>query len=392
MVEYLFKFFIISLISYLGGRFLINYSFNYKVNRLWLLFCLFFSILIPLVNFEISTGNIISSINLEENLVNDNLNVISKPFKNASKNSMSIFSVIGIVYVLITLVLLYRFNSNIRTLLKKRKNANQVNYHGTKIYILDEDIKPFTFLQNIFISKSDWLNHKNKAELIHHEIYHRNLNHSLDILLIEFVKVIFWFNPVLYFYKILIQSNHEYEVDNAIISNGFDAKSYTHIIIDYTFKPKTKHYSLSSGFSLSLIKNRIHMISKFKKNRTSFKQSLLMLCLTTLMFLSTAFTLDTSGYFLADSISYSQKEHKLYLQGESIEVNFQGDDISGKGTFSFLGKIDFLKINGRMITSDATIKVIGKKCVINQIIDENELSKLGLDNKAKAFEIIFSEK
>src|SRR6056297_475966 len=391
MIEYLIKFIITSAISYFGGRLLINYSFNYKVNRVWLLFCLCFSVLIPLLSFEITTNSIVSSINLEETVVNDTLSVINNSFSDTVKSQTSINTIFVIIYSTVVLFLLIRFSNNIKSILNKRRDADSVKYNGNEVYLLDEDVKPFTFLKFIFISKSDWLNHQNKCELIDHEIHHKNLHHSIDILLVEFLKVIFWFNPVLYFYKILIQSNHEYEVDHKILLNCFDAKSYTHIIIDYTFKPKTKYYSLSSGFSLSLIKNRILMISKFKKNRTSFKQSLIMLSLVTLMFLSTAFTLDTSGYFEADSITYIQKEHKLYLEGKEIMVNFQENDISGKGKFSFLGEIDFLKINNEIIKADALIQISGKKCSINQIVDKSKLSQLGLDDNSQAFEIFITE-
>ena len=391
MIEYLIKFFTLSLLSYLACRLFINYCQNYKASRFWLLFCLCFSVLIPLISFEISANSIISTINLEQMVVNDDLNIASSPLVNSEKKAFSGKTILIAIYIITVLALTLRFYLNIKSLLKKQKDAEQVNYNGHAIYLLDENVKPFTFLKSIFINKQDWLTHKNKPELINHEIHHKNLNHSLDILFIEFLKVIFWFNPVLYAYKTLIQSNHEYQVDNAIISNGVDAKSYTHIIIDYTFKPKTKYYSLSSGFSLSLIKNRIHMISKFKKNSSFFKQSILIFSLLSFMFLSTAFRLDTSGYFLADKVFYSQQEHKLYLEGENIEVSFLDNDISGRGTFSFLGAIDYLEINDEKITQDKTIEIKDKKCLISQIISDKELFVLGLNENSKAFKITIIE-
>ncbi|MEO1030346.1 MAG: hypothetical protein AAFX55_03025 [Bacteroidota bacterium] len=387
MIEYIIEFVIVSLLSYLGCRLLINYCLNHKINRFWLLFCLCFSVLIPLIHIKIATDSTIGVINLDQVVNGANVEGLVSDVSKTDSGTRPLYLLILALYLVVVLVLLFRFYFNMKTLWNKKNNAELVNYKGTAIYLLDETIKPFTFLNFIFMSKADWANHKNKDELINHELYHKNLKHSHDILFIELLKAVFWFNPVLYAYKLLILSNHEYEVDKAIISSGFDPKSYTHILIDYTFKPKTKNYNLSSGFSLSLIKNRIHMISKFKQNTSSFKHYLVMGSLIVLLFLSSAFTLDTSGYFLAEKIAYSQKEHKLYLQGDRIEVNFQGNDISGRGSFSFLGKVDYLEIDDQTMERDITINVAGKKCLINQIVDQEALSGLGLDDQAKAFQV-----
>ncbi len=406
MIEYLIKFFAISLVSYLSCSLLIKYCLNYKVNRFWLLFCLCFSVFIPLISLQVDANNIIGKLSYEQ-LIEPNYVYNSKGVEQNSETFLEVSEIsfkfiVGAIYISIALFLFLRFCVNIRSLLQKRFYAEQLNYKEHIVYGLNENVKPFTFLNFIFINKNDWLTHPNKEELINHEIYHKNLKHSLDILFIELLKVIFWFNPVLYFYKTLIQINHEYEVDATIILNGFDAKSYTHMIIDYTFIPKTGYNKLSSGFSHSFIKKRITMISKLKKNRTSFKQSLFMSFLIVILFLSSAFTIDNSenynrltndkpGYFFAEKLTYSQENQKLYLKGKNIKISFQNNDISGKGSFTFLGKVDYLQINSKKVVPGTTLQITGRKCIIKQINDHDILSGLGLNNKAKAFEITITE-
>ena len=55
------------------------------------------------------------------------------------------------------------------------------------------------------------LTKEEKEQIIKHEITHATKLHSIDILLVEFLKVIFWFNPAVYYLKSLITSIHEFK-------------------------------------------------------------------------------------------------------------------------------------------------------------------------------------
>ncbi len=50
-----------------------------------------------------------------------------------------------------------------------------------------------------------------------HEEAHASQKHSLDILFVELLQIIFWFNPLFYFIKRSIKLNHEFLADRAVL-------------------------------------------------------------------------------------------------------------------------------------------------------------------------------
>ena len=62
---------------------------------------------------------------------------------------------------------------------------------------------------------------------------HVRQSHTLDIILIELVKIFYWFNPVHLLYDRAIRINHEYLADNGVISDSPDIKSYTDKLLSY---------------------------------------------------------------------------------------------------------------------------------------------------------------
>jgi beta-lactamase regulating signal transducer with metallopeptidase domain len=73
-------------------------------------------------------------------------------------------------------------------------------------------------LNTIFINQDDYHNRKIE-ELYTHELIHVTKKHSIDILIIETLKVLFWFNPIFIFYKRAIQLNHEFLADEKVVKS-----------------------------------------------------------------------------------------------------------------------------------------------------------------------------
>ncbi len=79
-----------------------------------------------------------------------------------------------------------------------------------------------------------------------------------------FLKVIFWFNPLLYLYKQSISLNHEYLADEAVISRGTPVRDYQKLLLQ-TIQGRTLH-GLESTFNFSLTKRRLQIMTKSKSN------------------------------------------------------------------------------------------------------------------------------
>ena len=91
--------------------------------------------------------------------------------------------------------------------------------------------------------------------------------HSIDLILIEVLVILFWFNPFIYWYRKSIREVHEYLADQAVVENGFDRVDYQKLLL----KQVSDHrfIGLTSSFSYSLSKNRLKMLTMMKSKNSS---------------------------------------------------------------------------------------------------------------------------
>jgi N-acetylmuramoyl-L-alanine amidase len=162
-----------------------------------------------------------------------------------------------------------RFIKNGVKLISKTKSNPIVKYKNAKLVLVDEKIPPHTFLNFIFINFEDYNNRSIEDELLTHELVHVKQKHSLDILFIEFLKVLFWFNPIYIFYKNAIQLNHEFLADDMIVKNYNNIPFYQNLLLQKVNGNQTIY--LASNLNYLVTKKRLIMMTK----RTSQKIALL---------------------------------------------------------------------------------------------------------------------
>lgn len=239
----------------------------YKFNRFFLLFGLVTSFLVPL--FTINTHTEIN-------------NVIIKAQPYVPINSYYWEFYYGaLLYFIILAVLLIRFTIHIYAFSHKIKAHEKINYYNSTVVLINESTSPYTFLNYIFINIEEFK--KIPKELMTHELTHVQQKHSLDILLIELVKTIFWFNPILIFYKRAIQLNHEFLADNRVLENQNNLKSYQTLLLGYIGNDQS--INMASSLNFSLTKKRFIMMSK-TKSRVQFLKKLLVIPVFTAILLA----------------------------------------------------------------------------------------------------------
>jgi TonB family protein len=164
------------------------------------------------------------------------------------------------VYILGTLFMSFRLYTHSRQLTTFLKEGELIELDGYKLILIDSNrVGSFSFLKWIVVNRNDYENHFDA--ILRHEMVHMQQWHSLDILLVEVMKVIFWFNPVLLLYKKSLQEVHEFLADYEAPSR----ESYAVFLISYALNAPVA--SLTNHFyKPSQIKTRIQMIYK---NRSS---------------------------------------------------------------------------------------------------------------------------
>ncbi|UEG53692.1 TonB family protein [Mucilaginibacter daejeonensis] len=99
-----------------------------------------------------------------------------------------------------------------------------------------------------------------------HEEVHARQWHSADVLLIEVIMIINWFNPMVYLYRRSIKNIHEFIADRDALESGVNKAEYAMLLVSQTFDTPV-HHLLNPFFDGSVLKQRIMML---QKNRSSY--------------------------------------------------------------------------------------------------------------------------
>ena len=113
---------------------------------------------------------------------------------------------IGGLYLLIACILVFRYGRNIYILFSKARRNTRIPYKSAEVVLLGQATIPHNFLKFIFMYNDDFKKETLRDQLLAHELGHAQQRHSLDILLVELLQTLFWFNPMYYFYAKAIRT------------------------------------------------------------------------------------------------------------------------------------------------------------------------------------------
>jgi TonB family protein len=134
-------------------------------------------------------------------------------------------------------------------------------------------IAPFSWMCFIVMNRSDYL--EQNAAILTHERGHIRLHHSWDLLFVDTLTALQWFNPAIWMLRADLRAIHEYEADGAVLSQGINARQYQYLLI--TKAASIGGYSLANGISHSTLKNRINMMLHTKSPRQRYLKLLALL-------------------------------------------------------------------------------------------------------------------
>lgn len=176
-------------------------------------------------------------------------------------------SILWSIYTLGVIIFLFRFLKNLYQIFKKIKSNPKYKNQNFINVLLHDLIHPHTFFNYIFLNKTKYEHNQIPDEVLLHEQTHAKQKHALDILFIEVLQIIFWFNPLLYFIKKDIKLNHEFLADQAVINTGFNTKNYQQLLL--AFSSNAADNPLANAINYSLIKKRF-TIMRTKTSKQSY--------------------------------------------------------------------------------------------------------------------------
>ena len=131
---------------------------------------------------------------------------------------------------------------------------------GCQIIVTERDIDPFSWMKYIVLSRKDW--EAPHESILAHEKAHICQGHSMEVLLVDVLSALQWFNPAIWMLRADLQELHEYEADDAVLRAGTNIKEYQYLLIRKAVSKSG--YSVANSFNHSILKNRLTMMSKSK--------------------------------------------------------------------------------------------------------------------------------
>ena len=241
-------------------------------NRFYLLGIALISIIIPFINIPVNLfwGNQQHS-TLIQTLKVINANGWEEPViiyarRNPWTHWISIQNGLYGVYAAGLLTGAVVFLRSLRYIRRLRKNYGYEIIDRLKIYQTREPGTPFSFFRSIFWDSKIQFNNKQGQQIFRHEMFHVKEKHSADILLMELLCCIAWFNPFFHLIKKEIKAIHEFLADEYAVSSS-NRYEYAELLVLHAIKQKTPR--LIHPFFHNQIKRRITMITQSNLVRRS---------------------------------------------------------------------------------------------------------------------------
>ena len=133
--------------------------------------------------------------------------------------------------------------------------------NGTKIIYNSRFLMPFSFMNYVFINP-DQIRESEFGDIIAHEEIHIRERHWLDLLIVELMSIILWFNPVIWFFERSIKQNHEYLADEGVIAQGYNVGRYHSVLINQLLGMEV--IGITNNLNYSLNAKRLKMMKKTK--------------------------------------------------------------------------------------------------------------------------------
>lgn len=260
----------------------------HQYNRFYLLLSVVFSLVVPFLNIPIyfSGNETIIEGKLTEIYFVSGQSSIDGTIVSENNTLFSLKNFITTFYLTVSAILLIRM---ISSLIKIRKiiNSHQPELIGDiKWMNTEEPGTPYSFFRWLFWNKKLELNSESGKQVFRHEIYHIRQKHSIDVVMIEVINMLFWINPFFHLIKKELRAIHEFLADQFAMK-GNEGWKYAELLLMQALQTKQ---SIVNPFFHNQIKRRIAMITNPKKTSHQYLRQLLALPLIAVVIMLFAFS------------------------------------------------------------------------------------------------------
>ena len=286
-------------IFYFCYRLLMESETMHRLNRIVLLSSILLSLVLPLCvitlhkTIEVAPMRVVDHPELVitelGTLSTEESNIQSVETNRMGNNVKNLLqpSVIFTIFMIGLLCRLLYIANSYRHLCRMIKDSELHSLEdGVTLAVVDLPVAPFSWMHTIVLSRIDY--EERNPSIIAHERGHILLHHSWDIVFVEVLTALQWFNPVVWLLRRDLRTIHEYEADASVLSSGSDVSQYIQLLMRKA--TGTKACILANGINNSTTKKRINMMLVNKSPR---RNSLKLLALLPIVGITVALNAET---------------------------------------------------------------------------------------------------
>ena len=361
---------------YLFYRFLLKKETFHRFNRVVLVGTAVLSFLLPFCIITIHKSmEMPSESNLEVVDLGEETTVVQGLSAGALEGAapwwptaLAVLFFVGVAFVLV------RVGVSILSLARIIRRGKCVREEdGVKIVVSDRDIDPFSWMRYIVLSQKDW--EASPSSILVHEKAHIAYRHSAELLLVDILSALQWFNPAIWMLRADLKELHEYEADDAVLRSGANLKEYQYLLIRKAVGKSG--YSVANSFNHSILKNRITMMSKSKSSAVRGLRVLYVLPLVGICLASNAQTvIDYKGSNNPQTNYYASPTEIILTviqDGDHADYLVKGEEVS-------LEKLGQKVLEARGDDASAFVSIVAETDVKTLVIEDvkEELRKVGV--------------
>jgi bla regulator protein BlaR1 len=227
------------------------------------------------------------------------------------------------------------FFSKVLQLIHLTRVYRGIKKEGYTLVLIPKQSKAFSFFNYIFLGEE--IPDAQKEQIIAHELVHSKQKHSLDLLFFELLKIVMWFNPMVYSYQKRITLVHEY-ISDAVATKSEPKDAYINQLLSNFFQVENIAF-INQFYKQTLIKKRIIMMKKKQSKKMNQLKYLVLIP----VLLSMLFYTSCSSSRKVNKNEVTKKEEIIEIQEITESVSFikiekgptfPGCDIGDKDCFS----------------------------------------------------------
>jgi len=305
--------------------------------RYYLLASILVSIIIPFITFT----QYVEPIQTLGSFQPPFINAILNPQEAIDQQKIDYLPIIlWSIYSLGVLLFSVKFINNLLGIFNRiKRNTKHKSEFFTNV-LLKDLIIPHTFFSYIFLNKQKFETQQIPEEVLIHEQTHAKQKHSIDVILIEILQILFWFNPLIYLLKYAIKLNHEFLADETVLKQGILTSNYQNTLL--SFSSNDSEPQLAHAINYSSIKKRFTVMKTKTSKQKTWLLSIILLPVLAIMFYSFSNVKEIEKEVLPEILFKNKGNSNLQKSIEKVNSltlyhNIDKDEYYKNATFKFRG-------------------------------------------------------